>query len=131
MALVKRKRKSRATVPGRTRGKPKRVFTETQLNKMQELAFDGCQTETIATIMGIPRKTIDDRPDIRGLLTKKRAERKAKLRQEQYKATGDGVPAMLIWMGKQALDQVDKKEIDVTGNLNITVVDYGKSDPAV
>ncbi len=131
MALVKRKRKSRATVPGRGRGKPKRVFTDIQMKKMGELALAGAQTETIATLMGVPRETIDSRPDIQTFLTKKRAARKMKLRGQQDKATKEGVPSLLIWMGKQTLGQVDKREVDVSGNLNVTVVDYGKSDAAV
>ena len=92
----------------RTVGKPKREFSDAQIKKMKELAFAGCQTLTIASIMGIPRETIDSRPDIQRLLTKKRADRKLTLRQQQNKTSKDGNVTMQIWLGKQVLDQTDK-----------------------
>ena len=58
-----------------TRG-VKTKLTEEQWQKMAELAFNGCQNNTIAGIMDIPVKTIDDNKQIRNYLTKKRQERK-------------------------------------------------------
>ena len=103
----------------RTVGKPKREFSDAQLREMEELAFAGCKTKTIATIMGIPRETIDSRPDIQQLLSKKRADRKFTLRRQQNKTSKDGNVTMQIWLGKQVLDQADKHEqvIDVKGTL--------------
>jgi hypothetical protein len=95
-------------------GKPKRVFTAAQMKYMGDLALAGCQTLTIATLMEIPRETIDQRNDIQQFLTKKRCERKLRLRKQQEKATKSGVPSMLIWMGKQTLGQVDKQETQHT-----------------
>ena len=109
-------------------GRPKRKFTEAQVRRMGELAFAGCQNNTIATIMDIPKETLV--VNFGHLLTKKRCERKLKLRREQNKATKAGVPSMLIWMGKQTLEQVDKAELSGPGGgpLQITMVDYGKID---
>ncbi|HDZ38704.1 MAG TPA: hypothetical protein ENH62_10520 [Marinobacter sp.] len=109
-------------------GRPKRKFTEAQVRRMGDLAFAGCQNNTIATIMEIPKETLV--VNFGHLLTKKRCERKLKLRREQNKATKAGVPSMLIWMGKQTLEQVDKAELSGPGGgpLQITMVDYGKID---
>ena len=103
----------------RTVGKPKREFSDAQLREMKELAFAGCQTGTIASIMDISEDTLHSRKDIQGFLTKARAERKFNLLQHQNKAAGKGNPALLIFLGKNILDQTDKHEqiLDVKGTL--------------
>lgn len=74
------------------------------------MAFNGCQNNTIATLMDIPINTL-----IRHfgkLLTKKRAERKNALREAQtQKAIKTKDTAMLCFLGKNELDQTDKQEI--------------------
>lgn len=114
MAKAKTKRKGP--------GKPKRVFSAAQMKEMGELALEGCKTETIANLMDMPRETIDTRPDIQRFLTKKRCERKLKLLKEQNAATGKGVPSMLIWMGKQVLEQKDKHEHQIGGEVTHRVI---------
>lgn len=95
----------------KTVGKPKRVFTDEQIGEMGDLALAGCQTKTIASLMDIPRETIDSRPDIQQLLSKKRAERKLTLREQQNDSSKKGNVTMQIWLGKQVLDQKDKQDI--------------------
>ena len=96
-------------------GRPKREFTEAQIRKMKQLALAGCQNNTIATIMDIPIETLTRR--FGKLLTKKRCERKLKLRKQQHAAADKGNPALLIFLGKNYLDQADKVEekLHVTG----------------
>ena len=98
-------------------GKPKRIFTDAQKRKMNQLALNGCQNCTIASIMGIPLQTLVD--NFRGTLTKKRAEKKNNLRKQQNAAAKKGNPALLIFLGKNELDQKDKREevIGVTDDL--------------
>ncbi len=92
----------------RKAGRPRRVFTDAQIKKMKGHALNGCQNSTIATLLGVPVQTLVD--NYREVLAKKRAERKDNLRKYQNKAAKDGVPSMLVWLGKNDLGQVDKSE---------------------
>lgn len=99
-------------------GKPKRVFTEAEISTMEDLAFTGCQNGTIANYMDIPATTINDRPDIRKKLTKKRAERKYSLRGAQTtKATIAKDTAMLIFLGKNELGQADRHDMGLKADI--------------
>jgi hypothetical protein len=109
--MAKKAKKKVAKKAKRKVGKPKRVFTDAQIKKMKKLALNGCQNNTIASIMGIPVQTIVD--NFREVLTKKRAERKNDLRTHQNTAAKKGNPALLIFLGKNELDQADKQDIDL------------------
>ena len=99
-------------------GKPRRIFTPAQIKRMEEYAFGGCLNSTIATLMNIPATTLDARLDIRKKLTKKRAERKAWLRNVQdYRAENDVSPVMAIFMGKNELGQTDKHDLNHSGSV--------------
>lgn len=54
----------------------------------------------------------------------KRGKGKVALRRKQYQVALEGNPTMLIWLGKQYLDQTDKKEITGKGGgpLQITTL---------
>lgn len=43
------------------------------------------------------------------------------LRREQFKSATGGNVTMLIWLGKQYLDQRDKSEVDQTNTMNVTI----------
>ena len=89
-------------------GRPKREFTADQINRMSQLALAGCQNNTIATLMDIPKETLV--VNFGQLLTKKRCERKYNLRKLQNTAAKKGNPALLIFLGKNVLGQQDKVE---------------------
>jgi len=88
--------------------RPKRVFTDEEVQQMEEYALDGCQNNTIATIMDIANSTLIRR--FGKLLTKKRCERKQRLRLIQTNLALSN-PAMAIFLGKNELGQVDKQTI--------------------
>ncbi|MCK5616320.1 hypothetical protein KAR91_81410 [Candidatus Pacearchaeota archaeon] len=92
-----------------TRG-VKTKLTKAQWKKMGDCALDGCRNSTIAGIMDIPKKTIDDNKEIRTFLWKKRCLRYRKKRKEQDKHAVT-TPAMSIFQGKNELGQSDKKKI--------------------
>ena len=54
------------------------------------------------------------------LLTKGRAVLKQRLKMKQIKVALSGNVSMLIWLGKQYLDQKDKMEESGDYNLNVT-----------
>lgn len=103
-------------------GRPRRIFTPEQVKQIADYAFDGCQTQTIASLMDIPEATL--RENFQELVTKQRAKRKLSLRRQQFGvAGGEGDSkqraTMLIWLGKQYLDQANQEHKQITGALGI------------
>lgn len=107
-------------------GRYKREFTDKQVEKIEELALLNCHTSTIAEITGIPKDTL--KRHFAPLMTAKRAEHKMKLRQAQADSIGKGVPSMLVFLGKNDLDQTDRQDINLGGNVSITL-EREKSEP--
>lgn len=74
----------------------------------------GCPNDEIAALCGVGRQTIYDRvrldPEFAAALERGRDEGKATLRRRQWQLAMAGNPTMLIWLGKQMLDQRDKHE---------------------
>lgn len=116
-------------------GQPKKVLTPSQIRKMQNLAYSGCQNNTILDAMGLDHNLIQQRPDIKKLLTKKRAERKIWLREQQdYRVENDKSPAMAVFIGKQELGQADKTEHELTGKdgapIAMQIINFGDVKPS-
>ncbi len=99
-------------------GRPLQTFTKAQINKIGGLAFKGCQNTTISHIIGCDKNTL--KKYLSQLLTKKRAERKAWLREVQAKrAEKDASSAMVIFLGKNELGQADKQEHVLSGEIQL------------
>jgi len=96
---------------------PKRKVSKVEEAKIVECALVGCYDKTIARLTGIPETTLKRRYG--DLITKKRAERKYNLRIAQNKAIEAGVPSLLIFLGKNLLDQKDTKDLNLGGSVNI------------
>ena len=91
--------------------RPKRVFTDEQEALIMDSAFNGCQNNTIATLLCIPISTLTRR--FGKLMTEIRAERKAWLRKVQNRrAMTDASGAVAIFLGKNELNQTDKQIIE-------------------
>jgi hypothetical protein len=74
------------------------------------MAFIGATNVEIAEFCGCSVDTLTRR--FADVLVKSRAGLRAKLRRAQMKAALGGNTTMLIWLGKQMLNQSDKVEID-------------------
>ncbi len=76
-----------------------------------------CTGEEIASILNIDYDTLqrackrDKKCKFADYLEQKKKGGKASLRRRQWKLAEDGNPTMLIWLGKNVLDQKDKSEI--------------------
>jgi hypothetical protein len=124
MVRKKKKRKFGGKQPGA--GRPKKLVTPEELEKAGSYAFEGCQNNTICTLMGWDDNFIDQRKDLREFFTKKRAERKLWLKKQQNKtAKGKSKSAatMQIFLGKNELDQTDHQKIDIGGRVKIILED--------
>lgn len=77
-----------------------------------KLASLGCTTEEIADYFECSRDTIERR--FMSDLVQGRSEMKMTLRQCQLDAAKKGNAALLIWLGKQMLGQVERTQIDIS-----------------
>ena len=84
------------------------------LKVVEGMAFAGATNCEIADFCGVVEGTIRKRCG--PLLVKSRAALKTRLRRAQITAALGGNPALLIWLGKQMLGQVEKHEHEVTGH---------------
>jgi len=90
----------------------KREIDEAEVIKY---ALAGCYDKTIARLTGIPESTLKRRCG--ALISKKRAERKYNIRKAQNDAIAQGNTALLIFLGKNELDQTDKQVITTEHKL--------------
>jgi len=88
-----------------------KLFTETEKQQMQQMAFDQCQDKTIAHVLDCDVKTL--KKHFSTVLQKKRAEGKAALRRAQMKLAENN-PTMSIFLGKNYLEQKDKSEHELS-----------------
>lgn len=80
--------------------------------EVEKLASYGCRTEEIADFFNCSHTTLNKR--FQDALDRGRAGIKIKLRRWQLEAAEKGNPAILIWLGKQMLGQVDQMKLDIT-----------------
>lgn len=75
---------------------------------LEDLASIGCTTPEMARILGVSEDTLERR--FAGIIEKGRANLDMSLRRKQVEVAQTGNVTMLIWLGKQRLDQKDKVE---------------------
>lgn len=95
-------------------GRPKKIFTESQIEQIDILSREGHKTYTIAVALGLDEKTLRDHFSER--MAKKRVEGKIALKKAQIeKAIEAKDSTMLIWLGKNELEQKDKQDLNIGG----------------
>lgn len=80
---------------------------------VEGLATIHCTSEEIATIVGVNKSTLER--NCAALLEKGRAQGKSSLKRQQFKSAMAGNATMLIWLGKNYLNQTDKVATEITG----------------
>ena len=90
-------------------GRPKKY--NIQKEKVEQLASFGCTNTEIASFFGCDVSLITK--TYSQFLTKGRDKGKIRLRQLQWKSAEKGNTAMLIWLGKQILNQTDRSEVEL------------------
>ena len=78
--------------------------------QVEKLAGYGCTNTEIAGVYGCSADLIDK--SYSEFLTKGRANLEKRLRKAQLDAALKGNSTMLVWLGKQMLDQTDRQEIE-------------------
>ena len=79
-------------------------------NQVHQLAAIGCTYPEIAAVVGCSEQTLENR--FLGTIKEGKQHFKASLRRLQYRSAQAGNQTMLIWLGKQNLDQRDKHDVD-------------------
>jgi hypothetical protein len=104
-------------------GRPRIEIDWNQFNKLCSIQ---CTLEEIAGWFSCSVDTIENRvKEVHGItfseyFRQKRSGGKISLRRKQYETALAGNTTMLIWLGKQYLEQSDKQEIE-SNNKNIEI----------
>ena len=104
--------KKKAKTEKRSVGRPR---IEVDVELVGRLANIQCTDEEIASALDICvdtlRKRKKDTPDLSDLIEKGHQEGKRSIRRMQFATAAAGNPTMQIWLGKQYLDQSDRRII--------------------
>ena len=94
--------------------KPKigRPLADVDPKEVELLASYGCTIREIAIHVGCSEATLSLR--FQAQMDKGREDLKKSLRKVQIRAAFNGNVAMMIWLGKQLLGQMDRAQLDVT-----------------
>jgi hypothetical protein len=95
--------------------KPKEI----DLGELEKLAKLQCTDQEIAAFFGVSTRTIENRRKedevFRDTIDRGRQTGLISLRRAQFGAALKGNPTMLVWMGKQLLNQKDKIANEMSG----------------
>jgi len=103
-----------------------RPAKEINLVELDKLCAMQCTEAEIADWFDVSVDTIERRLIEKTDLTfaeyfkQKRGKGKVSLRRKQMQVALGGNPTMLIWLGKQYLEQKDKHDVEHSGNIAIT-----------
>ena len=108
-------------------GRKQIEWSDNDIRQFKELCAIFCTEQEICSILGVTDKTLirlinkylrdEITPGSKASVTFQQAfehysaSGKASLRRQQLRAAEDGDRQMLLWLGKQYLDQTDKKEV--------------------
>ena len=101
----------------KTAGRPEAII---DWNKVKKYLQAQCDSVGIAGLLGISVDTLynrcktDNNMDYSAFAAEKKSEGKELLRGKQFSVAMEGDKTMLVWLGKQYLQQRDKSEIDHT-----------------
>lgn len=94
--------------------RPRKELSDADFQKLVSMIRIQCTQDEICGVLGMTAETLNTRLQERGeesfstLHKKHSGEGKASLRRMQWKAAEAGNPTMLVWLGKNMLDQTDK-----------------------
>lgn len=104
-------------------GRPR---VEIDMEQLRNLARIHATAEEAADFLGVSPDTIDRRLKEAGeggfaeFYKRHQGAGRASLRRAQWQVAQNGNPTMLIWLGKQYLDQTDKQDLNAKLDGNIT-----------
>ena len=119
---------------GKPNGRPPYDLTDERFATIVGMMKIQCTQDEICAIFEVDEKTLNVALKKRGegsfsaLYKKNQSHGKASLRRNQWKAADKLVPSMLIWLGKQHLEQKD--QVESTGKIEVHKFDGWDSERA-
>ena len=110
-------------------GRPKKHIDKALFENLCRIQ---CTKEEIGNVLEVDEKTItrfckeEYGEAFKDVWEMKSAPGKMSLRRWQFKVAENGNPTMLVWLGKQYLNQSDKQDLTHDGGLNIGIDWVGK-----
>lgn len=105
---------------------------ELNLLNLESLCRLNCTYDEIAAYFNVSTKTIQRRyneePDFQEAIDRGRGHGKLSLRRQQMKLAEEGNATMLVWLGKQLLNQRDKQEIENHNHNDIISIEIVNPD---
>ena len=98
--------------------KPKKKLELSEEQRIEKLASYGLTNKEISEALGYDENTLKRNFEI--FITKGKANLKERLKRKQIQVAMQGNVTMLIWLGKQYLEQ--KEKVEESGELKLTVV---------
>lgn len=111
---------------GKGTGRP---LIDIDWDQVESMCKIQCTQEEIAAIVGCCLDTLQDRcakemgVSFSEFFAQKKMGGKASLRRNQWKLAQDGNATMLVWLGKNMLNQTDKTETEISGGLTIDKIE--------
>lgn len=106
-------------------GRPKIEWDSKQWEQFQALCEIQCTAVEVCSVMGVCEETLnrlcEERLGMRfsEYIKSAAAGGRTSLRRMQWEAAKTGNPTILIWLGKQYLEQSDKQEVSITEPIRI------------
>lgn len=94
-------------------GRPKKKI---DYDKVESLASIFCTQEEIASVLKVNVRTLQRDEEFSRIYKRGLDNGKSSIRRAQYKSAMGGNSTMLVWLGKQYLDQKDKRTIELPDN---------------
>lgn len=106
--------------PAKVKGKPGRPRIHFDLDEVTKLGKIGASAQEMASFFDVGLRTVEDRmgdekSGFRGAYYKGFTTLKRSLRRRQIEVAQNGNVGMLIWLGKQLLDQKDRRHEELSG----------------
>lgn len=112
-----------------------RPKTDIDWKRVDELLVAQCDGVGIASILGIHPNTLylnceqDHKMSFSAYSQQKRGEGKELLRAKQYELALNGDKTMLVWLGKQYLNQREKVDNDISVSEKVQpIIEFGDED---
>lgn len=109
---------------GKGTGRP---LIDIDWSQVEQLCKIQCTQEEIASVVGCSLDTLERRCEsetgtpFAEFFAQKKLGGKASLRRNQWKLAQEGNATMLVWLGKNMLDQTDKLDQNVNSDIIIKV----------
>lgn len=88
---------------------------------VEKLSYIHCTQDEIASVLDVSTRTLQRDKEFCRLYKKGLEKGRMSLRRYQFQKAEEGNVTMLIWLGKQLLDQKDRGAYDIDGSMDIDV----------